>query len=112
MPKNSNTFAQIIKGCDSKKLNKSDSEDPCWDGYEQAGMKDKDGKKVPNCVPKTEKSLSTTSGAALTKESVDGATKKVQKGSYSFKDLGYEETYDLIFDTFTTITINKAEKVY
>ncbi len=27
-------------------------EDPCWNGYEQAGMKDKDGKKVPNCIKK------------------------------------------------------------
>ena len=26
--------------------------DPCWEGYEQYGMKDKDGKKVPNCVKK------------------------------------------------------------
>ena len=26
-------------------------EDPCWKGYKQIGMKDKDGKKVPNCVP-------------------------------------------------------------
>lgn len=24
---------------------------PCWDGYEMVGMKDKDGKQVPNCVP-------------------------------------------------------------
>ena len=23
---------------------------PCWDGYEQKGMKEKNGKKVPNCV--------------------------------------------------------------
>ena len=30
--------------------------DPCWDGYEQIGMKDKDGKQVPNCVPKNKKS--------------------------------------------------------
>lgn len=28
--------------------------DPCWDGYEMIGMKKKDGKKVPNCVPKNE----------------------------------------------------------
>lgn len=27
-------------------------EDPCWDGYEQVGMKTKNGKRVPNCVPK------------------------------------------------------------
>lgn len=25
-------------------------EDPCWEGYEQQGMKEKNGKKVPNCV--------------------------------------------------------------
>ena len=24
---------------------------PCWDGYEQVGTKEKDGKTVPNCVP-------------------------------------------------------------
>ena len=24
---------------------------PCWDGYVQKGFKDKNGKKVPNCVP-------------------------------------------------------------
>ena len=27
-----------------------DKDDPCWDEYKQVGMKDKDGKKVPNCV--------------------------------------------------------------
>ena len=27
-------------------------DDPCQSGYEQIGMKDKDGRKVPNCVPK------------------------------------------------------------
>lgn len=26
-------------------------EDPCWDNYKQIGMKKKDGKEVPNCVP-------------------------------------------------------------
>lgn len=30
----------------------SEDENPCWDGYEMVGMKDKDGKEVPNCVPK------------------------------------------------------------
>lgn len=25
--------------------------DPCWKGYSMRGMKDKDGRKVPNCVP-------------------------------------------------------------
>ena len=26
-------------------------EKACWSGYKQVGMKDKNGKKVPNCVP-------------------------------------------------------------
>lgn len=27
------------------------TEDPCWEGYKQIGMKKKNGKMVPNCVP-------------------------------------------------------------
>jgi hypothetical protein len=27
-----------------------DAKDPCWEGYKQVGMKDKNGKQVPNCV--------------------------------------------------------------
>ena len=27
--------------------------DPCWDGYEQYGTKDMDGREVPNCIPVT-----------------------------------------------------------
>ena len=40
-----------------KKLAKLEEDAPCWDDYEQVGMKDKDGKKVPNCVPKNEAKL-------------------------------------------------------
>ena len=29
-----------------------DSDDPCWEGYVQLGTKMKNGKEVPNCVPK------------------------------------------------------------
>jgi hypothetical protein len=31
---------------------KKEKSDPCWDNYAQRGMKNKNGKKVPNCVPK------------------------------------------------------------
>ena len=30
---------------------------PCWDKYEMIGMKTKDGKEVPNCVPIEEELL-------------------------------------------------------
>ncbi len=28
---------------------------PCWKGYTMVGMKNKGGKKVPNCVPSNKK---------------------------------------------------------
>lgn len=28
-----------------------EAKDPCWKGYTKVGMKMKDGRKVPNCVP-------------------------------------------------------------
>lgn len=37
----------MIKEAIDKKL-----DDPCWNGYVQLGTKKKDGKEVPNCVPK------------------------------------------------------------
>ena len=35
-------------------ISELNEENPCWKGYEQIGMKMKDGKEVPNCVPKNE----------------------------------------------------------
>ena len=29
----------------------NEKKDPCWSGYQMVGMKDKNGRKVPNCVP-------------------------------------------------------------
>ncbi|MBC7651182.1 MAG: hypothetical protein H7101_05485 [Deinococcales bacterium] len=34
-----------------KKASKTKTDDPSWKGYEKVGMKEKGGKKVPNCVP-------------------------------------------------------------
>ena len=45
---------KIVKTSSYQKL----AEDPCWEGYEQVGMKTKDGKEVPNCVPKNKKESS------------------------------------------------------
>lgn len=39
---------------------------PCWDGYVQKGMKMKNGKKVPNCVP----AGTTTTKKKITKKKV------------------------------------------
>lgn len=37
-----------------KFINEMENDDPCWDDYKQYGMKTKDGKEVPNCVPESE----------------------------------------------------------
>jgi hypothetical protein len=34
------------------KASQNEDADPCWDNYKQVGMKTKNGKQVPNCVPK------------------------------------------------------------
>lgn len=62
----------------------ADASDPCWDGYVQVGMKEKDGKMVPNCVPADEAALSATAGSkpAPKKDQIKGSDKN-PKGSAS-----------------------------
>lgn len=45
-----------------------ENEGPCWDGYEQIGMKEKNGKQVPNCVPIKEVEKSKMSSNKLSPE--------------------------------------------
>jgi hypothetical protein len=40
--------------CNEGANKKMKGDDPCWDSHEMVGMKMKNGKKVPNCVPKNE----------------------------------------------------------
>lgn len=35
----------------------NEDKDPCWKGYKQLGMKKKNGKEVPNCVPVSESEI-------------------------------------------------------
>ena len=50
-------IARTITGIDGKELAHAFAKahpklaEACWSGFKQVGMKDKDGKKVPNCVP-------------------------------------------------------------
>ena len=47
---------------------KLEEEGPCWTGFKQVGMKKKNGKDVPNCVPMNEEELEK---AGIKKEDVD-----------------------------------------
>ena len=58
------TDEEISKGYESDNPDEDkwdNLEKACWSGYKQVGMKDKGGKKVPNCVP-VKKSLFGTEG--------------------------------------------------
>lgn len=44
-----------------KKSNQSNQSNPCWNNYEMLGTKEKNGKIVPNCVPKKTSSNSSNS---------------------------------------------------
>lgn len=46
---------ELIKEKIKEVIKEKKSDDPCWDDYEQIGTKMKDGKEVPNCVPKKNK---------------------------------------------------------
>lgn len=47
------SFKQFIAESKKKKKLKKMDNDPCWDGYVQRGMKKKNGKMVPNCIPES-----------------------------------------------------------
>lgn len=42
------------------KIKLVENKDPCWKNYEQYGTKEKNGKEVPNCVPKKKQNLDET----------------------------------------------------
>ena len=65
-----------------KKYNKEDK-DPCWKDYEMVGMKKKDGKEVPNCVPKKEDTAAVWETAAQEKEKLE---KELEEANEDFSD--------------------------
>jgi hypothetical protein len=44
-------MARVAYDTKFRGINLKDANDPCTDGYEQYGMKDMDGRQVPNCIP-------------------------------------------------------------
>ena len=73
LPKNA---SDIITEMNIMKLNLMKKDDPCWEGYEAIGMKDKDGKQVPNCVPKGDKKKAEEEKKPLNKPMRDDGNKK------------------------------------
>ena len=47
----SKVMSRVAYDTKYKGINLKDAGDPCATGYEQYGMKDMDGRQVPNCIP-------------------------------------------------------------
>jgi hypothetical protein len=43
-----NSYAEFLLESKSSRKKKKN---PCWPGYRQVGLKTKNGRRVPNCVP-------------------------------------------------------------
>ncbi len=79
-------------------------DDPCWDSHEQRGMKKKNGKLVPNCVPKNEGAEVYVVKKGPYQRKVDGATadRMKKQGWRIVAREAFEEssTEDLMFEEF------------
>lgn len=61
-----------------------DETKPCWSGYEQIGMKTKNGKEVPNCVPLKENNLTVSEKRTIFRK--DEIKSKLQE-TFNNKDM-------------------------
>lgn len=75
--------------------------DPCWEGYEQYGMKDKEGKKVPNCIKKNN-AIETSHKEGEKKEEwngkFDNSTTRDDAENDDDKAIGEEESLEELTD--------------
>lgn len=87
----------------------------CWNGYEMIGMKMKDGKKVPNCVPKNEIGENVTVKKDRRGNDTDTLIVKLDGKEYevTFSANGWQHPYGIGFpneDTYRLLYKDKKAK--
>ena len=84
---NGNVYAEFIDIINSGTI---EEENPCWKGFTQVGMKEKNGKQVPNCVP----SKGVPKAKGYKKENIKEATRMpAQTGNNIFVTLSWRGKY-------------------
>jgi hypothetical protein len=68
-------------------------ESPCWKGYQQIGMKDKNGKQVPNCVPEGKVNEGVSSADMDKIKGAVEAAKSFMSVGVELKKLGMKYTF-------------------
>jgi hypothetical protein len=83
-------------------------DDPCWKDYKQVGMKKKNGKEVPNCVPKEDVEEGAMDGQKMTGQEI---STYFRKNPVRDKDLKKAVEIALDHSGAMTYAINKIEKL-
>ena len=81
-------------------------ENPCWKGYEQIGMKMKDGKEVPNCVPKNESVNEVASRTAMEIGGLTGLNKDAIQKFVDTHNMDIEKVYQYVKKSKLTDRLN------
>ncbi len=63
------------------------TEDPCWKDYKMVGMKDKNGKKVPNCVPVKEDAPANATGSGVDMNPTGGIKKQDKRSKWDISKI-------------------------
>ena len=74
----------------------NEAENPCWKGYEQIGMKMKNGKEVPNCVPKNESVNEAASRTAMEIGGLTGMNKDAIQKFVDDNNLDIEKVFQFV----------------
>lgn len=92
-------------GCNDENVEAKDADDPCTEGYEQYGMKTKNGRKVPNCIPIQSKAdeVEAAEPTPNDTESHDEYMTRCQEAGYSKEECmkaheGHEFTEEAYYD--------------
>jgi hypothetical protein len=85
--------AAPAENLDPSKIEEAATENPCWDGYVQVGMKEKDGKMVPNCVPAGDAAIAATAGSkpAPKKDQIKGSSKNSKDSASGGKSITFSK---------------------
>jgi hypothetical protein len=95
-----------------------DEKDPCWDNYTQVGMKKKNGREVPNCVPskgvpaakgyKEEVELEERTMTSADKTERERIVKGMKKGLAGFKSRYGKDAKSVMYATATKQAMKEA----
>jgi hypothetical protein len=102
----------------NEEIEQIDEKDPCWDNYTQVGMKKKNGREVPNCVPskgvpaakgyKEEVELEERTMTSADKTERERIVKGMKKGLAGFKSRYGKDAKSVMYATATKQAMKEA----